>query len=169
MKLTTEQRAELKARAIADRRETFTAYTVLDLLADLEEAERKAAYGAGIKADLDHTAELLRISEAELAATRRQLAEAQARLAHVNGCFEAASDEGLFERIAEVGHAYGDGSLADLVQRRLLHDPKTDPHSTLQSAIEQARREEREACLKAADEAYATEHVLRAIRAHNEK
>lgn len=34
--------------------------------------------------------------------------------------------------------------------------------------LEQERREERDACIKAADDAYATEHVLNAILARSE-
>lgn len=68
----------------------------------------------------------------------RQLAEAQAQMQNVNDCFDAAADEGLFERIAECGHSPGDGSLADLVQRRLLFAPKTEPHIALSAAIADA-------------------------------
>lgn len=72
---------------------------------------------------------------AELAVTRQQLAKAQAQLQHVNACFEAAADDGLDARLAETAHTYGDGSLADLVQRRLLYALKSANISAINAAL----------------------------------
>lgn len=51
---------------------------------------------------------------------RTQLAAAQAALTEVRGCFEAAMDEGLLERLAELD-VHDIGTLADLVHRRLMY------------------------------------------------
>lgn len=122
MKLTPEQRAELKALATCAYPVTGHIHplreAVLALLADLEEAEGKRANGNMILVPADKLAAM----QTELAATRKQLAEAQAQMSAANRIVYAStlyqgSDNYFTVRklLTELGTAALDAAIAEAV------------------------------------------------------
>lgn len=98
-------------------------------------------------------AHALKLSE-EVAELRRHLADAQAWKNEAAGCFQAANDEGLQDRLIESGFLYGDGTLADLVSRRLIPacPPSGEDTTALDALLAAKERETIEMCIKICDD-----------------
>lgn len=93
----------------------------------------------------------------EHAEFERKLAEQQAMIVEIRGCFEAAIIEGLFARLEELTN--DTGSIRDLVERRLIpaataaekQNGKTFCHEELNTLLAQAREEGRKEAVPDAD------------------
>jgi hypothetical protein len=155
--ITPEQFKTLH-RLIQERMDSAVAlsWAEFDDQAELLTADEEA------KEKLSSCLQTLMQPDDQLSAARREAAESQGR----EQWYILKAHE-LHEMLTHEPNTKAALELAEHYLRMMQSAPQ---HSTaLAAAIEQARREEREACLDAADAAFATDHVLNAIRVRSKK